>query len=84
MKKQTSSLNIYKTQLNQTQAAPYEISQVVTENSVQNIAPTTIKKVTNLIGETRDKETPGMDMISGTFLKKLPSKTVTNVHHCHK
>ena len=61
LKKQTSSLDkqdTFKPNAGSTIVViPYETSQAVTEHSVQNIAPTTIKEVTKLIGETRDKKT---------------------------
>ena len=49
--------NIFKSKYHST----YSLRDFETEHSVQNIASTLIREVTKLIGETRDKKTPGHD-----------------------
>ncbi|KZC08911.1 RNA-directed DNA polymerase from mobile element jockey [Dufourea novaeangliae] len=55
---------------------PQVTPQPTTEYQVQIISPTTVKEVSRLIHETRDKKKPGFDMISGKILKELTPKAV--------
>lgn len=75
-KKQTLPLIIFRIHLNQIQAAPQLLFHMEIRHLVQNIAPTTIKKVIQLIKETRDKKSSAFDMISEKILKEFSPKTV--------